>query len=365
MRISRYTTGKRFGSCGMIASLLALTFFTYPKTVRAEFPNFKTLSGTNVAIKVVGFRFAGGLRRNSRGKFNGKGTEILRTSWCGSGFLIKSDGTIATNYHVASRMMNAKAIFDGGATYDISHIRVYSRRPDLALLKIRTREKMPTVSLGDSDKVQVMEKVLAVGNGKCRGVAVTDGIINQLIRDRNEKLSTIRHSAPIAPGNSGGALYRGKEVVGVNTRGLALYTIWYAEPINEVKRLLKKYGNRTIHVQDAFPTNLKRIVRKFQTRLAKTGRVPARRGKGASLRMYKMRLNSLTDYGFFLNGERGADLDLMIISGKKIIGYSTTRRKRSELLLLSNQYPRNATVAVMNYHHRPVNFGLKVYRVRW
>jgi S1-C subfamily serine protease len=124
---------------------------------------------------------------------------------------------------------------------------------DIALIKISPRKKLPFLRLGDSDPLQVGQKVLAIGNPFGLSGTLTTGIISSLGRDlRDESGRTlekmIQTDAAINPGNSGGPLLDSHgNVIGINT---AIYGpgsnigIGFALPINRAKLMLNEYARR-------------------------------------------------------------------------------------------------------------------------
>ena len=145
-----------------------------------------------------------------------------KASSLGSGFIIKEDGIVITNNHVIS---NAEDILIrvGDKEYDAE---VIGSDPymDLAVLKIKTKDKFKPVSFGDSSKARVGDWVVAIGNPFGLGGTVTSGIISA----RNRQIGLTRYEdfiqtdASINQGNSGGPLFNIKgEVIGVNTAIIA------------------------------------------------------------------------------------------------------------------------------------------------
>ena len=145
-----------------------------------------------------------------------------KASSLGSGFIIKEDGIVITNNHVIS---NAEDILIrvGDKEYDAE---VIGADPymDLAVLKIKTKDKFKPVSFGDSSKARVGDWVVAIGNPFGLGGTVTSGIISA----RNRQIGLTRYEdfiqtdASINQGNSGGPLFNIKgEVIGVNTAIIA------------------------------------------------------------------------------------------------------------------------------------------------
>jgi Do/DeqQ family serine protease len=144
-----------------------------------------------------------------------------RVQGLGSGVVINSDGHILTNFHVIDGAVEIKVEMTDNRTYTAKV--VGSDQPsDLALLKIEANN-LPSLTLGDSDKVRVGDVVLAVGNPLGVGQTVTAGIISA--KGRATGLSDgsfedfLQTDAAINRGNSGGALVNTTgELVGINSQ---------------------------------------------------------------------------------------------------------------------------------------------------
>ena len=145
-----------------------------------------------------------------------------KASSLGSGFIIKEDGVVITNNHVIA---NAEDILIrvGDKEYKAE---VIGADPymDLAVLKMKTKDKFKPVSFGDSNKARVGDWVVAIGNPFGLGGTVTSGIISA----RNRQIGLTRYEdfiqtdASINTGNSGGPLFNLKgEVIGINTAIIA------------------------------------------------------------------------------------------------------------------------------------------------
>lgn len=165
----------------------------------------------------------------------------------GSGFIISSDGLILTNKHVVSDT-NAQysVLTNDGKTYTAT---VLARDPDqdLAVLKINATN-LPTVTLGDSDSLQLGQTAIAIGNALGQfSNTVSVGVVSGLGRTvtasapdtgAEETITgVIQTDAAINPGNSGGPLLdlRG-DVVGIDTAVASdAQDIGFAIPINEAK----------------------------------------------------------------------------------------------------------------------------------
>jgi len=159
----------------------------------------------------------------------------------GSGFIIEPQGFILTNNHVIENAEEIKVRLANEKEYDAE---VVGKDPatDIALIKVKTDEDLPTVSLGDSDSLRVGEWVLAVGNPFGYGHTVTAGIVSALGRTigAGPYDDFIQTDASINPGNSGGPLFNVHgEVVGLNTAIVASgQGIGFATPINKATVLL-------------------------------------------------------------------------------------------------------------------------------
>ncbi len=165
----------------------------------------------------------------------------------GSGFIAKSDGTIITNKHVVDDdQASYTVVMNDGKRYDA---KVLAKDPsnDVAVVKIEA-SNLPTLQFDDSDKVQIGESVIAIGNalGEYRNT-VTKGIISGKSRtitagDSNGQTETLEDvfqtDAAINPGNSGGPLLNlAGHVVGMNTAvNQSGQLIGFAIPVNVVKR---------------------------------------------------------------------------------------------------------------------------------
>jgi serine protease Do len=163
----------------------------------------------------------------------------------GSGFIIDGDGSIVTNNHVVE---NAQKIVVKLLADDQEYeAKVVGRDPktDIAVIKINAKTPLPTATLGDSDRLEVGEWVVAIGNPFGLDSTVTSGIVSAKGRHIGQGPydNFIQTDASINPGNSGGPLInlRG-EVIGINT---AIFSrtggnmgIGFAIPINLAKELL-------------------------------------------------------------------------------------------------------------------------------
>ena len=167
----------------------------------------------------------------------------------GSGSVIDQDGNILTNYHVIEGAQKLAVSFGGQKNYAA---KVVGGDPDtdLAVIKLieMPKEALTIIPLGDSDKLEVGQKVLAIGNPFGMDRTLTTGVISGLqrpIRARNGRPieGAIQTDASINPGNSGGPLFDSHgRMIGINSQILspsgASAGVGFAVPVNIAKRIV-------------------------------------------------------------------------------------------------------------------------------
>ena len=190
-----------------------------------------------------------GVQPNS-GQQNGNKPNIQQVG-AGSGFFVSADGLILTNKHVVEdEQASFVVVTQDGKTYDA---KVLARDPrnDLAIIKIEIKNA-PFLTLADSGKIQIGQRVIAIGNslGQYQNT-VTTGVVSGIGRsitagsmDGSEQLEgVIQTDAAINPGNSGGPLLNAAaQVIGINTaidqQGALL---GFAIPANDAAKALSSY----------------------------------------------------------------------------------------------------------------------------
>jgi S1-C subfamily serine protease len=168
----------------------------------------------------------------------------------GSGFLVNEDGEILTNNHVISGSSQIEVTLPDQSRYK-ARILVRLLNNDLALIKIDPKKKLRYLHLGDSDGLQVGQKVMAIGNPFGFQGTLTVGVVSSLGRtiqsENNQPLEgMIQTDAAINSGNSGGPLLDSQgNVIGIDT---AIYGpnggnvgIGFAMPINRAKAMLDDF----------------------------------------------------------------------------------------------------------------------------
>jgi serine protease Do len=158
----------------------------------------------------------------------------------GSGFIISPDGYILTNNHVVGKAQDIKVSLADGRVLDAKLVGT-SPEIDVALIKVDAAG-LPSVTLGDSDALEVGDWVVAIGNPFGLSQTVTAGIVSAKGRviGMGPYDNLIQTDAAINPGNSGGPLFNTNgEVVGINTVIIASgQNLGFAVPITMVKELL-------------------------------------------------------------------------------------------------------------------------------
>ncbi len=228
-------------------------FNAFPKLAKILSP---TVANIQVEVEVIRninpyyrsdpmYRFFDHFFDVPRGSFKNRGL--------GSGVIITKNGYILTNNHVVENATTIKVtLLDDDNVYDAKVIG-RDTQTDLALIKINAKKDLPFAYLGNSDKLEIGEWVMAIGNPFGLQHTVTSGIVSAKERkevnpgNRAGYHNFIQTDASINPGNSGGPLFNLKgEVVGINTAiNAAGQGIGFAIPINMAKKVIRhilKYG---------------------------------------------------------------------------------------------------------------------------
>jgi serine protease Do len=165
-----------------------------------------------------------------------------RENSLGSGFIINKDGYIVTNDHVVRDAESIRVKLSNENVYD-GKVVGGDPKTDIAIIKINAKEELPVAVLGDSDKLQVGQWAIAIGNPFGLDRTVTVGVVSATGRS-NMGIETyenfIQTDASINPGNSGGPLLNiYGEVIGINTAIVAAgQGIGFAIPINMSKQVV-------------------------------------------------------------------------------------------------------------------------------
>lgn len=160
----------------------------------------------------------------------------------GTGCIIDPKGLILTSSHVVDDAPSVQVTISTGEVFKGSIVSKMGKDNDLALIKINAKKLLPTLELGDSEKVKVGQKVLAIGNPFGFNGTLTTGIVSRIDYSKNK----IQTDAAINPGNSGGPIFNiHGEVIGISQsiynpdNNISNIGIGFAVPINEAKNFIK------------------------------------------------------------------------------------------------------------------------------
>lgn len=202
----------------------------------------------------------GTFQMNSYGFFGGESSQESEGS--GSGIIVGKDSHylyIATNNHVVEDATSLAVGFCDDSTVE-AEIKGTDSDADLAVvtvdlskIKSSTLEEIKIITMGDSDKLNVGEQAIAIGNALGYGQSVTAGYISALNREvqlTDKTMTLIQTDAAINPGNSGGALLDGEgKLMGINTVKYSSEEVegmGYAIPINTAKPIIESLINEEI-----------------------------------------------------------------------------------------------------------------------
>ncbi|MEI8388898.1 MAG: trypsin-like peptidase domain-containing protein [bacterium] len=160
----------------------------------------------------------------------------------GTGFIVDQAGTILTSGHVIEGHKKIKITLSNGEKYD-GQIISDTETGDFALIKIKPKKNLSVIKLGDSSRIKVGQKVLAIGNPFGFSRTLTEGIVSRVDKTKNK----IQTDAAINPGCSGGPLLNTDgEVIGINQ---SIYNpdnnksnigIGFAIPVNLAKNFINE-----------------------------------------------------------------------------------------------------------------------------
>ena len=317
----------------------------------------------------------------------------------GSGVIISSDGYIVTNNHVVEGADELTVALNDNREFS-ARIVGTDKQTDLALLKVNAKN-LPTLPIGDSDKLKVGEWVIAVGNPYNLSSTVTAGIVSAKSRglgaSQNGIESFIQTDAAINPGNSGGALVNTQgELVGINAM---LYSqtgsysgYGFAIPttiMNKVVDDIKKYGSVqrvTLGIQGGDVLNYINAQKEDGKNVdlgtnegVYVAEVVSEDGNGAALGLMKgdvitkfdnQKITRMSELQQALNGKRPGDkVTITYLRNKKEITKTITLKNAQGTTKIIEQ----ADIDVLGGQFRPVteamkkqlniNYGLEVLKV--
>ncbi len=244
---SRDNKGILFGNSGEspikseVESTKAFEIQTVFRKIFSQYKDSVVFITTEQLVKVRNPFFDDPMMREFFGK--GGNSKFQKRTGLGTGFIVSEDGYICTNYHVIHGV-DRITVNINGKNYDAKIIGS-DERTDIALLKIDPKSKLTPVYFGDSDKVQVGDWAIAIGNPFGLDKTFTVGVISATGRRDVDFMggSHIQTDASINPGNSGGPLINiYGEVIGINrmiySKSGGYMGIGFAIPMNTAKSIL-------------------------------------------------------------------------------------------------------------------------------
>ncbi len=203
----------------------------------------------------------------------------------GSGFILSSEGLVATNNHVIESYDSLIVKMYDGKLYPAEVVAIDFKN-DIAILKIISpnEEQFSIVTLGNSDSAKIGHNVYCIGSPMGFEYTISDGIIAGIRKDEKVKFAdydiggqeekifdkVIQITAAISPGNSGGPLFNGKgEVIGITTYTYGYYgNLNFAVGINSLKNLIESLNITDIQKEEELKQKRKEELFKRNYRLA-------------------------------------------------------------------------------------------------
>ncbi len=158
----------------------------------------------------------------------------------GTGFIVGSEGLIATNLHVIAGNSDITVTLSDHREFHVVEIWNGDRQRDLVVMRIQAK-KLPVIPLGNSDAIHPGDAIVAIGHPLGLEDTVSNGIVSA-VRKLDKSLTVLQITAPIAPGSSGGPIFDDHgDVIGVATAiMLGGQNINFGVPVSYLKELLKK-----------------------------------------------------------------------------------------------------------------------------
>lgn len=212
------------------------------------------------STQLVQSGYSGSLYDYYFGNGNSNNNQYEEQTGAGSGIIIGQNDTellVVTNNHVVEGADSLQVQFIDDETVDAA-IKGTDSEKDLAVVAVKlsdikksTLEQIKVATLGDSDKLEVGEGTIAIGNALGYGQSVTTGVVSALNREvqyENRTMKLIQTNAAINPGNSGGALLNSKgEVIGINAAKYSSSSVegmGFAIPVSSVKDVIENLMNK-------------------------------------------------------------------------------------------------------------------------
>ena len=163
----------------------------------------------------------------------------------GSGFIVTPSGAVITNLHVIQGASSVRVKLPSGDVYQTADLVAFDQYKDIAILKIKGFQ-LPAVRLGDSDRTEVGDSIIAISSPEGLTNSLTTGVISGVRRFETHRVFQI--TAPIGQGSSGGALFDSSgSVIGITTYILRSgQNINFALPINYARGMISDNVTTTL-----------------------------------------------------------------------------------------------------------------------
>jgi len=163
----------------------------------------------------------------------------------GSGFIVTTNGAIITNLHVIQGAASLRVKLPNGDVYKTPDVVDFDESKDIAIIKVKGFQ-LPAVKLGDSDRTEVGESIVAIGSPEGLTNSLSTGVISGVRRYDTHRVFQI--TAPISHGSSGGALFDSSgAVIGITTFVLkGGQNINFAVPINYARGMISDQVTATL-----------------------------------------------------------------------------------------------------------------------
>lgn len=163
----------------------------------------------------------------------------------GSGFIVTPNGAVVSNLHVVQGAASLRVKLPGGDAYKTADLVDVDDAKDIVIIKVKGF-KLPTVALGDSDKAEVGEAIVAISSPEGLVNSISTGVISGVRRFDTHRVFQI--TAPISNGSSGGALFNSSgEVIGIITYLFKSgQNINFAVPINYARGMIGDQATKTL-----------------------------------------------------------------------------------------------------------------------
>jgi len=263
----------------------------------------------------------------------------------GSGFIVTPQGAVVTNLHVVQGAASLRVKLPGGDAYKTSDLVDVDDAKDIAIVKVKGF-KLPVVTLGDSDKAETGEAVVAISSPEGLVNSISTGVISGVRRFDTHRVFQI--SAPISQGSSGGALFNSNgEVIGIITYLLKSgQNINFAVPINYARGMIGDQPSKTL--ADLRPLNKSKAGAEPRPSLAESAESGERlngqlsgamRGKLGRTRMEPM----------FARPDEALKLFYRLVEGINLINGSEVAQLTSTAAVLKSKETDDAEEFRINY----------------